>query len=285
MSRRQLAIAAALSWAPFASAYAACPTDDEVKTYVEDRIAGRPTSALAKDGSLDDAMCAQDKVVSLLQPHMGKPIGYKVALTSKAVQEQFGATAPILGVLFESMMLKEGESVPAAPGMLYEPDLIVVVKDEGINTARTPEEVVRHIAEVVPFIELPGMGYAQGEPVNAVTIAAANAGANRGVTGAPIPVEPTPEFTRALADMKVIMTDQDGKEIASAPGSAILAHPLNAVVFLTDALKAKGQSLKAGDLVSLGSFARPHPAEPGLTATIRYDGLRGAPKVSVEFTE
>jgi 2-oxo-hept-3-ene-1,7-dioate hydratase len=285
MLGRRLYLTVALLCVPFGPVLAACPSDEEVKSYVDARIAGKPTAALAKSASLEDAMCAQEKVIRLLQPHMGKPVGYKVALTSKPAQEQFGAKAPIYGVLFDSMLLREGDSVKVTPGLLYEPDLIVVVKDEGINSARTPEDVLKHISQMVPFIEIPSPGYAEGEPVNAVTIAAANAGASKGVTGAPVPVEPTPEFAKSLAEMKVVMVDQDGKEIVTASGGAILGHPLNAAIFLADELKAKGQALKAGDMVSLGSFSRLQPAKPGLAVTLRYDGLPHSPKVTAKFTE
>ena len=38
---------------------------------------------------------------------------------------------------------------------IWEPDLIVVVKDAGISDAKTPLEVAKHLSEVVAFIELP----------------------------------------------------------------------------------------------------------------------------------
>ncbi|HEY6168678.1 MAG TPA: hypothetical protein VI454_11605, partial [Verrucomicrobiae bacterium] len=50
-------------------------------------------------------------------------------------------------------------------------------------------------------------------------------------------------------------------------------------------LAATGEKLKAGDLISLGSFARPEPPKAGQTVTVRYDGLPGDPlAVSVSFS-
>ena len=55
------------------------------------------------------------------------------------------------------MMLKDGSEVPVSCAVrpLFEADLIVVVKDEGINAARTTLEAGQHLSEIVCFIELP----------------------------------------------------------------------------------------------------------------------------------
>ena len=57
------------------------------------------------------------------------------------------------------MVRPGGSTVPAAFGArpLYEADLLVRVKDAAINHARTPEEVLQHIDQVIPFIELPDL--------------------------------------------------------------------------------------------------------------------------------
>lgn len=103
------------------------------------------------------------------------------------------------------------------------------------------------------------------------------------VVGKGIPVEPTEEFAARLEAMRVRMIDQDGKELASANGAAILGHPLNAVLWLVRDLEKSGARLKAGDLLSLGSFTAPMPPRPDLAVTVRYEGLPGNPHVSVQF--
>ena len=101
--------------------------------------------------------------------------------------------------------------------------------------------------------------------------------------GERILVEPNADFVGALADMQVVMTDAEGDEVMSTPGAAILGHPLNAVIFVADQLAARGRALEPGDVVSLGSFGRLQPAAPGVSATVRYQGLPGNPEVSVSF--
>src|SRR3546814_1315516 len=72
--------------------------------------------------------------------------------------------------------------------------------------------------------------------------------------------------------MTVTTLDDQGRELSRASGSDILGHPFNAVVWLARDLGARGQRLHAGDVISLGSFARPQPAEPGRSVTVVYEG-------------
>jgi len=83
--------------------------------------------------------------------------------------------------------------------------------------------------------------------------------------------------------MMVVMRDQDGKELAKVPGVAILGHPLNAVVWLAEDMAKSGGKLRAGDILSLGSFTPPNFPKPGMAVTVTYEGLPGNPSVSVRF--
>jgi 2-keto-4-pentenoate hydratase len=83
--------------------------------------------------------------------------------------------------------------------------------------------------------------------------------------------------------MTVRLADQDGKELESSKGTAILGQPLNAVLWLVKDLKASGIVLKKGDLLSLGSFLRPLTPKPGTGVKVTYEGLPGTPAVSVRF--
>ena len=134
------------------SAFAACPGAEDIGRFVEDWQAKRVTKALPVS-DLKDAVCARDKLVEALGGSLGKVVGYKAGLTAKATQERFNATAPVAGVLLETMILKDGASVPATFGArpVWEGDMLLVVKDEGINRAKTPEEALRHISACGPL--------------------------------------------------------------------------------------------------------------------------------------
>ncbi|GEM88804.1 2-keto-4-pentenoate hydratase [Oceanithermus desulfurans] len=240
-----------------------------------------PAPAVA---TVDEGLDFQAAFVRGLIPIAGDPVGYKVGLTSRAVQERFGVDHPLRGVLLERMLLAGGAVVPARFGAvpIAEADLMVRVGDAGVNQAKTPEEVLRHLDAVIPFIELPDLMLKKGEPLNGATITAINVGARLGVLGRPIPVEATPEFARALAEMQVYVSVDDAL-VMKVPGKAILGHPLNAVIWLAGDLARRGEALKPGDLVSLGSLGKPLRPQPGQTLWVGYSFGRWGGEVKVRF--
>ena len=278
---RLLAVLAALAAFPPGAASAACPSDEAIDAFVADWKAGTPTKAIALDATMEDALCAQQKVIARLGEDLGAPVGYKAGLTSQAAQERFGVDQPVRGVLLEGMLLENGATVPAAFGArpLFEADLLVVVADDGINQATTPGEVLRHISEVIPFIELPDLVLAEGEPLSGPILTAINVGARLGVLGPRIAVEQSDAFLQSLAAMEVKVTDAGGEELAAAKGAAVLGHPLNAVVWLVE----NGVTLEPGDYVSVGSIGPLLPTAAGRTVTATYGGLPGDPQVTVSF--
>ena len=266
-------------------AVAACPDANAVAAYLADWQGRRPAKGLGVE-TMQDAACARAQIVSGLVSAGQKVVGYKAALTAKAVQERFKATAPVLGVLTDRMILVDGARVPATFGArpLFEADLLLVVADEAVNDARTPEEALRSISGLRPFIELPDLALSPSETLEGPQLAGINAAARFGVAGAEVPLQATPETVKALADMKVVMTDGTGATLAEGTGAATLGNPLAAVVFLAAELKAAGAKLRAGDLVSVGSFSPLLPPKPGLTVRVAYQGLPNAePSVSVTF--
>ena len=274
MIRATLALAAISLAAP---SFAACLDDATVDRLAADIVAMRPAKLAAMPETMEDGQCTQDKLVERLSGTIGEPVGYKVGLTSKPAQERFGATEPVYGRLF-GPLLQNGASVPAfASRGLAEADLLVRVKDDGINNATTPLEVLNHITVVRPFIELADLVVADGEVMTPAVISAINVGARTGVMGPKVDVEATEEFLAKLGEMQVSMeTVRRGESESVMDGvsaAAILGHPLEAVLWLMN----DGVKLEANDLVSLGSIGAPIPAMPGQEVRVTYEGLTNEP--------
>jgi 2-keto-4-pentenoate hydratase len=267
------------------AAGAVCPSAERVNTILRFQEAKQPVRGLRTDLTMADGECGRRRLVERMESIDNRIVGYKAGLTSRAAQERLGVTSPVRGMLLEKMLLKDGADVPADFGArpVYEADLLVVVKDASIQQAKTHLDVLRSLAQVVPFIELPDLVVAEGEKLTAPLIVSLNVGARLGVAGKGIPVQATPEFAAALAGMRVVVSDQSGSEIASARGAAILDNPLNAVLWLAQDLERSGVKLKPGDLLSLGSFTAPMVPRAGLAVKVRYEGLPGNPEVSVRF--
>ncbi len=248
-----------------------------------------PAANFAAPLSAADGACTRQRFNAVLAARLGKVVGYKAGLTNPAVQKRFNTDQPVWGVLYEGMVQPSGFTTPARFGArpLYEADMLVRVKDAGIHEARTPAQVMQHIDQVIPFIELPDLIVETPGQLNGAGVAAINVGARLGVAGTPIPVPATRgeryRLLDALERMEVQLTNDSGQLLAAGKGADILGHPLNAVVWIAQALQQEGITLKAGDLVSLGSFSPLLPPRPGLGVTATYLGLPGAQPVQVRF--
>jgi 2-keto-4-pentenoate hydratase len=275
----------AIFYAAPLAAFAACPSDLDTAVMAARYANLQPAPNPPADLNMTDAVCGRDKFVRFLEQNYGKVIGYKAGLTNPAVQKRFNYANPVRGTLLEGMLLRDGAEVPAKFGArpLFEADMVVEVKDSGINRAKTPLEALRHLSNIYPFIELPDLVVEDPAKITGPSLVYSNVGARLGVLGRPLKVSATPELVEALKNMTVRLVDQDGKELDTGKGSAILEQPLNAVLWLVTDLKASGIELKKGDLLSLGSFSRLLPPKPGTGAKVVYDGLPGNPTVSVRF--
>jgi 2-keto-4-pentenoate hydratase len=279
-------VVAILGWSLWAQA--ACLSDAEVAA-LADAMAAKTPAANPKGLNEADAACSRSALLTHLAKRHGAVAGYKAGLTNPAVQKRFNHDRPVWGVLYQSMLMKSGASVEAAFGArpLYEADLLVRVKSARINEAKTPLDVIDAIDQVIPFIELPDLVVQAPPQLDGHAISAINVGARLGVTGSPIPVPPYRGERYALLDglrdMTVVMNDTQGAELARGKGSDVLGHPLNAVVWLAEALAKEGKAMKPGDLISVGSFSPLLPPRAGLGVTVDYLGLPGATPVSVSF--
>jgi 2-keto-4-pentenoate hydratase len=248
------------------------------------------TPAANPEGLTDEAgACSRSKLTALMEKQGAKLVGYKAGLTNPAVQKRFNTDKPVWGKLYENMLLKNGAQVDAAFGArpLFEADLLVRVSSEAINSATTPMDVLHAIDQIIPFIELPDLVVQAPPRLNGAAISAINVGARLGVVGAPIAVPATRaeryQMLDGLRDMQVTMLDASGANLGGGKGSDILEHPLNAVVWLAQALAKEGQSMKVGQVISLGSFSPLVPTKAGLAVTVNYAGLPGAKPATVSF--
>ena len=277
-------------WIAPPAAHAQCASEQVVAEAAARWVNKQPLQGFAPAMTVADAACTRDRFVEQLRANKqygsGRVVGYKAALTNPAIQKKFGATEPVRGVLLSRMLTMEtafpvNGDYGARP--VFESDLLVEVGDDAINEARTPLEALKGLSRIQPFIELADLVVAEGEPLNAAVITAINAGARGGYFGQGISVEPTQAFADALRDMKVVMTDEQGKELANAPGAAIMGHPLNAVLWLIEDVRKSGGRLRVGDKLSLGAFSAPMAPRGEMRLKVRYMGLPGDPEINLRF--
>jgi 2-oxo-hept-3-ene-1,7-dioate hydratase len=266
------------------SAAAACPDDAAIDAYIVEYSKLKLSKGFGNDISLADAECAKRKLGKKLTLPLGALVGYKAAFTNPALQQRFGVDGPKWGYMYERNMIDIIAVLPANFGVrpLVEADFLVEVSDPRLADAKTPLEALGYLESIIPFIELPDLMLEGQFSGNAMI--ATNVAFRGGVMGMEIPVKKTQAFVDSLANMTVVMTDDaEGKELGRVKGSVLMDNPINAAMWLAQALKKDGITLKKGDILSLGGFIPPLPTKPGMKARVQYIGLPGDPQLTVEF--
>lgn len=266
-----------------------CGGYDFATPFLQAYNAGQPYSGspegLELMTTLEAAECQQDRLIVLLTEQRGPRIGFKVGLVSRSAQEQFGVPAPLVGVLFDGMMLPSGTTISMEAGavLAYELDLLIRVGSDEFATATTLEEVAGYVAEVIPFIEIPDLMIPPGSTFSGPLLVAMNVAPRLGVIGDPIPFDATPEWIEALGTMTATMIDNRGGQIEGT-GSDLGGHPLNMALFLISEAERRGWEIKKGDLISLGSFGNLQITQSGVQVRALYEGLPGGSvEVSLSF--
>jgi 2-keto-4-pentenoate hydratase len=199
-----------------------------------------------------------------------RQIGWKVGLTSKAIQQQFNVHEPVFGCVLESQ--RSGHVF--APGDLIRPGFenelcLHLAKDLSGNI--TPDDVRAAIDVVFPSLEIIET---RGNLTEQLALALAdNAQQKTVILGSPAALPAHPEAIEA----RVII---NGETVATGTGDAVLGNPLNSVVWLSAKLAEFGRSLKAGEIIMSGSFTRQFPIKPGDQIRCEFTGV-GAVQTSM----
>ena len=199
-----------------------------------------------------------------------RQIGWKVGLTSKAIQQQFNVHEPVFGCILES----EDSGHVFAPGELINPGFeneLCLRLGSDLSGTITPDEARAAIDVVYPSLEIIET---RGNLTEHLALALAdNAQQKTVVLGTPATFPAHPETVEA----RVII---NGEVVATGTGDAVLGNPLNSVVWLAAKLATFGRSLKAGEIIMSGSFTRQFPIRPGDRIRCEFSGL-GAVETSM----
>lgn len=239
--------------------------------------------------ALEDDQAAQNfqnALIERISGKLGRPVGYKAALTNPKAQQLFGVDQPILGVLLEKMLLEDKAELALdyAARPAVEADLLVRVRDPNINEAKTDLELLAGLGEVIPFIELADLLLAPGASNDLRTLTALNAGARTGVVGTPVALTADQATLDRLGAFTVRLEDEKGRLYGAGRGADLLGHPIHVVRWMRDALRARGDRLREGDVLSLGTLTPVQALKKPARLTAHYYGLLADPEDDLSVT-
>jgi 2-keto-4-pentenoate hydratase len=230
----------------------------------------------AAPATISDAYDIQDKYVALLRPGNGEPAGYKVGLTSAAMQAFCRIDHPIAGVVLASRIHRTGAMVQRRDfGRLgLEFEIAVRIKSDipASDAAFTIEAIEPHIDGVCAAIELVDDRAADYTSLDVRSLVADNSW-NAGII--------LSDFRSTWPDLAPLLgrATKDGDLIGEGYGRDILGHPFNSVAWLATHLSSRGETLKAGEIVMTGSVMK--TIFPEQAARYRFD-VEGLGSVEVQ---
>ena len=180
-------------------------------------------------------------------------MGWKVGLTARAIQEQFGVHEPVFGCLLADGIKQSGHVFRRdeliEPG--FENELCIVLRRD-LPAGATRDDVAVAVARVHPAFEIIET---RGDLTRQLALAFAdNAQQKAFVLGPPVGPDALPELNHVEARLSI-----NGVETATGRGDAVLGHPFNSIVWLAAKLAEFGERLRAGDYIMSGSFTRQFP--------------------------
>ena len=227
--------------------------------------------------TLDDAYAIQLDQVAQWQADGDTVKGYKVGLTSQAMQRQLGVTTPDFGHLTTSMFHLDRNPIATATFLQpkVEPEIAFVLGRDLAGPGVTVAEAIRAVDFVLPALELIDSRI-ENWRIGLIDTVADNASSGGLVLGS------TPTRLDAV-DLAAVGCNLrlDGQVIATGAGSAVLGSPINALVWLTNTLGRRGIAFQAGQVILPGSVTAAYPVKAGSVVTAEFAGLGTATAVFV----
>lgn len=224
----------------------------------------------------EDAYDVQRRVVAVKTAAGEQVRGYKIGLTSKAMQKAVGIDEPDYGHLFASQIHESGSTLSLAGlnAPRIEVELAFILDRPLRGPGVTLSDVLKATRHVMPALEL--IASRTELPRKLVDTLSDNA-AGAGVILGGRPVTPSEVDLRWLAAVFY----KNAEIIESGVSAAVLGHPANGIAWLANRLGARDVTLEPGQILLAGSFTPPVAVAPGDTLHVDYGPLGG---IAVAFT-
>lgn len=256
---------------------------EELYEAERNRVQITPLTLRHPDMEMADAYAIQEAWVNRKIADGREVTGYKIGLTSRAMQMAMKIDTPDFGVLLDDMAYRSGDEIIASDftDPRIEVEFAFVLKEPLFGENVTVDDVIRATDYVVPSLELiaarsfrvdPETGYTR----NVFDTIADNA-ANAGYVVGDQKIDPR-EIDLCWAGAMLYLNDEI-EETGLAGG--IMGHPAHGIRWVCKRFAAHGIGLKPGQIILAGSFTRPVVVTAGDRILADY-GPHG--KIEVTFT-
>jgi len=235
------------------------------------RFAGFPASCKPADEA--EAYVIQEALHRKLSVHgWGRVVGHKIGCTTKVMQEFLRIGNPCSGGVFDSTV-NHGVGHIQIPSRLrigVECEIAVVL-GEDLSPDDAPFEQARLIAAIggcLAAIEVVEDRYINYQSLDTATLIADDFFGAGCVLGPVVKGFNPSELSSVTAQMLI-----NGVEVGTGRGTDVLGDPLNALAWLATGLAQRGEGLRRGEFVLLGSLVQTHWVEPGNEVVIRNNPL------------
>ncbi|MEM6897104.1 MAG: 2-oxo-hept-4-ene-1,7-dioate hydratase [Pseudomonadota bacterium] len=230
---------------------------------------------------MDDAYAIQTRLAAAKLAAGRRIVGWKIGLTSKAMQDALGIDIPDSGILFDNMDFADSSIVPAgrfiAPRVEAE---IAFVMKAPLSGFVSRADVLAATDYVCPAIEILDTRITRRDPqtgrTRSVFDTISDNAANGGFVLGPQQHDPDDVDLRWVG----AITSRNGVVEETGLGAGVLNDPVESVVWLARRMAQYGQAIAPGHVVLSGSFIRPLECPPGTDIHADY-GPFGA--VSISF--
>jgi 2-keto-4-pentenoate hydratase len=219
----------------------------------------------------DDVYKVQDALELVWQPSRGKVAGYKLALTSKPIQELFGVDTPMKGNIFSDNILFEGQKIKLENyvhlGIEFELAVEIGEDFDPNGHDLNEESCLRRISAVFPAFELIDDRNADYSTVDLKSLTADNSWNANNVLG-----KKCADFDAINFNNNSVSKTVNGKVEHSHTGAA-LGNPINSVIWIAKFLATRGKILRAGQIIMTGSTFATYFPKKGDTISYLVDGI------------
>lgn len=208
---------------------------------------------------MDDAYAVQNAIYRSKLEQGRSVVGWKIGLTSKAMQYALNISTPDSGILFDDMVFEHGATVPE--GRFIQPrieaEIAFVMKSSIGGGDVTRDDVIAATDYVAPSIEILDTRIMRADPAtnstrtvfDTISDNAANAGVVLG------------HEKHAVEDFDLrwvgAITVRNGEVEETGLGAGVLNDPVESVVWLARRMAQYGQRIEPGQIILSGSFIRP----------------------------